>query len=56
MVADGSSLSVVDSETMPLILAIQQHHENVCLDVVDMASHDVVIGTPWLEKHNPLID
>ena len=56
MVADGSSLSVVDSETMPLILAIQQHHENVCLDVVDMASHDVVMGTPWLEKHNPLVD
>ena len=56
MVADGSSLSVVDSETMPLILAIQQHHEKVSLDVVDMASHDVVMGTPWLEKHNPLID
>ncbi|KAI7151490.1 hypothetical protein KC349_g9431 [Hortaea werneckii] len=41
---------------MPLVLAIQQHHETVSLDIVDMASHDIVMGTPWLEKHNPLID
>ena len=46
MVADGSSLSEVDSETMPLVLAIQQHHEIVSLDIVDMASYDVVMGTP----------
>ncbi|KAI7216676.1 hypothetical protein KC365_g13172 [Hortaea werneckii] len=41
---------------MPLVLAIQQHHETVSLDVVDMASHDVVMGIFWFEKHNPLID
>ena len=46
MVADGSSLSEVDSETMPLVLAIQQHYEIVSLDIVNIASYDIVIGTP----------
>lgn len=53
---DGSSLPDVDSETVPLSLRFPQHREEVVLDVVPMASHDVVLGTPWLEKHNPQID
>ena len=56
MVVDGLSLSEVDSETMPLVLAIQRHHETISLDIVNIASYDIVIGTPQLEKHNPLID
>lgn len=56
MVTDRSSLFEVDSEITPLVVAIQQHHETVSLDVVGMASHDVVIGIPWLEKHSPVID
>ena len=53
---DGSSLPDVDSETIPLPLALQRHHEEITLDVTDMASHDVVLGMPWLRKHNPIID
>lgn len=53
---DGSSLPDVDSETIPLPLAIQQHHEEIVFDVLDTASHDIVLGMPWLEKHNPVID
>ena len=53
---DGSSLPDVDSETMPLQLIFQQHHETVVLDVVPMARHDIVLGTPWLERHNPHIE
>ena len=53
---DRSSLPKVDSETIPLPLAIQQHHEEVVLDVTAMASHDIVLGMPWLKKHNPVID
>ena len=41
---------------MPLPLAFQGHHEEIVLDIVPMARHDVVLGTPWLEKHNPSID
>lgn len=53
---DGSSLPSVERETIPLPLAIQRHHEEIVLDVTDMASHDIVLGIPWLRKHNPVID
>jgi len=46
MVVDGLSLSEVDSKTMPLVLAIQRHHETISLDIVNIASYDIVIGTP----------
>ena len=53
---DGSDLPSVDSETMPLSLVFWKHYERVILDIVPMAGHDVVLGTPWLERHNPNID
>ena len=53
---DGSSLPDVDNETIPLPLALQSHHEEIVLDITDMASHDVVLGMPWLKKHNPVIN
>lgn len=46
----------MERETIPLPLALQQHHEEITLDVTDMASHDVVLGIPWLRKHNPVIN
>ena len=55
-VADGSPLPKVERETIPLLLAIQQHYEEIVLDVIDMASHDIVLGMPWLRKHNLVID
>jgi transposase InsO family protein len=53
---DGSPLPDVDSETVPLSLAFQQHHEEIVLDVVPSARHDIILGTPWLKRHNPSID
>jgi hypothetical protein len=53
---DGSPLPNVDNETTSLPMAIQRHHEEVVLDVVEMARHDIVLGTPWLKQHNPIID
>ena len=55
-VVDGSQLDRVDKETQPLPVAIQQHHETITFDIVTMAGHDVVLGMPWLKKHNPNID
>jgi len=56
MAVDSSSLPAVDSETMPLLLAFQRHLEIVVLDIVPIARHDIVLGTPWLEKHNLYVD
>ena len=53
---DRSFLPSVDRETIPLPLAIQSHYEEITFDVTDIASHNVVLGMPWLEKHNPGVD
>lgn len=54
--ADGSSLPDVDRETVPIRLVYQQHHENITLDVVALAKHDIILGMPWLRRHNPVLD
>ncbi len=56
MAVDGSPLPDVDNETVPLSLVFQKHHEEIVLDVLPTARHDIVLGTPWLERHNPSID
>jgi len=53
---DGSALPDVDRETDTIRLAHQQHLEDTSLDVVEMANHDIVLGIPWLEWHNPTIN
>lgn len=47
---------IIDQETLPVEVKIGQHTELLCFDIVGMASHDAVIGIPWLRKHNPEID
>ena len=60
MVIDGNPLPSGDgrvvNETTPLPVATQQHYEELTFDVVRMASHEIVLGMPWLRKHNPTID
>ena len=56
IVVDGSRLPDVDSKTILLLLAIQRHYEEITLDVLNTASYDIVLGMPWLEKHNLVIN
>jgi hypothetical protein len=37
-------------------LCFEKHEENIDLRVVSLPHHDVILGQPWLEKWNPLID
>ena len=37
-------------------MRIQRHHEDITFDVVGMAPHHIVLGMPWLKKHNLVID
>ena len=45
-VVDRSSLPKVDTETIPLPLALQQHYEEITFDIVDIAEHNVVLEMP----------
>ena len=55
---DGSKISSgkLERETRPLPVVIQRHHEELTFDIVGMATHDIVLGMPWLKKHNPVIN
>jgi hypothetical protein len=53
---DSSALLDVTRKTDTIQLAYQRHLEDTLLDIVEMANHDIVLGIPWLEWHNPTID
>ena len=53
---DRSTLPSIDSKTILLPIAFQQHHKEIVLDVTNMASYNVVLSMPWLAKHNLVID
>ena len=43
---DGKLLPSVNSETVPLYLAFQEHYEEIVLDVMPIARHNITLGTP----------
>jgi len=59
MVIDGSELpsqGQVDRQSVPVRLQVQQHREELTFDIVRMATHNIVLGRPWLTQHNPRIN
>jgi len=56
--ADGSTLLIgrIDEEIYSLPVIIRRHHEELTFDVVGMATYYIILGMPWLKKHNPVID
>jgi len=59
IVIDGSELPSqgrVNRETTPVRLQIGAHQEQITFDIVRMATHNIVLGRPWLVKHNPRIN
>ena len=46
----------VTEETQEQELQIGQHIEEISLDITNIGQHDIILGRPWLKKHNPLID
>jgi hypothetical protein len=43
-------------EVTGVTLNIQKHQEKMTFDVLGLAIHDIILGLPWLRKHNPRID
>src|SRR4051794_25451824 len=53
--ADKTTLSV--NHFAPLVdLEIQDHTEILDLDTLPLEGNDIILGKPWLRKHNPDID
>ena len=44
------------SEEVTARMQTQRHHEDITLDVMPGLRWDVILGLPWLRKHNPDID
>ena len=45
----------VTSATTPLCLCVENHNENIFLHLLDSPQFPVVLGFPWLNRHNLLI-
>jgi transposase InsO family protein len=48
--------SEITHEVSSVPMKLSKHHEEIDLDVFGMATHDIILGLPWLRKHNPKID
>ncbi|KAI4900897.1 hypothetical protein NFI96_007222 [Prochilodus magdalenae] len=55
---DGQSLEpgMVSQQTQPINLQIGQHSEQVSLLLISAPELQLVLGFPWLQRHNPRID
>ena len=42
--------------TAPIKLTLGQHQEDISLNVTSIPESPVVLGLPWLQMHNPVID
>uniref|UniRef100_A0A803JZ19 CCHC-type domain-containing protein n=1 Tax=Xenopus tropicalis TaxID=8364 RepID=A0A803JZ19_XENTR len=58
-VADGSPINSgpILLESTPLSLTLNKiHHEHLSFDIVSSPLSPVIIGLPWLRRHNPVIN
>ncbi|XP_028324820.1 uncharacterized protein LOC114476995 [Gouania willdenowi] len=54
---DGKLLATVTHRTIPISLRLSgNHHEIISLYIVSSPSSPLVLGLPWLKRHNPHID
>ncbi len=57
-VIDGRTIAsgAITHETTPLELCIGKHTEKIILNIISTPHHPIILGLPWLEAHNPIID
>jgi hypothetical protein len=57
-VIDGRTIasSAITHETTPLELRIGKHAEKIVLNIISTPHHPVILGLPWLQAHNLIID
>lgn len=58
-VANGSDIGKegIEIETIELEMTTQgRHFEMISFDVAPIGNHDIILGMPWMQQHNPSID
>jgi len=57
-VIDGRTIAsdAITHETTPLELCIGKHTEKIVLNIISTRHHPIILGLPWLQAHNPIID
>ncbi len=57
-VIDGKTIAsgAITHETTPQKLCIGKHTEKIVLNIISTPHHPIILGLPWLEAHNPIID
>jgi len=57
-VIDGRTIAsgAITHEITPLELYIGKHTEKIVLNIISTPHHPIILGMPWLEAHNPIID
>ena len=48
--------SEITRKVSSIPIKLSKHHKEIDLDVFRIATHDIILGLPWLQKHNPKID
>lgn len=54
--ADKSVTQSIRFETVPIWLSLGSHKERITFDIMPSLSYPLIIGLPWLEHHNPVVD
>ncbi len=57
-VIDGRTIAfgAITHERTPLELRIGKHAKKIVLNIISTPHHPIILGLPWLEAHNPIID
>ena len=46
----------ITKRTKPIELILQKHTKIISLDISNIASHDIILGRPWLQQNNLIIN
>ena len=46
----------ITKQTKLIKLMLQKYTKTISLDISNIASHNIVLGRPWLQQNNPMIN
>jgi hypothetical protein len=47
---------MVIKETLVFVITISEHTKRAKLNVTQLENHEIILGMPWIKKHNPIIN